>query len=95
MAINKEIKEIVTKDGEGNTWKITMSKMETKTNRFQLSFWFNEKEFSLSKLQSNRSADDTWELLQKIRKTPSQPQTQEVEENAPEVKGRPKKRASK
>ncbi len=91
MALDKDTKEIVAKDGEGNTWKITMSKMETKTNRFELSFWFNEKKFSLSKLQSNRSADDTWELLQKIRKTPGKLEVQEEKGNAPTVKERPKK----
>jgi len=95
MALDKETREIITKDAEGNTWKITMSKMETKTNRFELMFWFNEKKFSLSKLQSNRSADDTWELLQKIKKSGSVPEVVEVKESATAAKERPKKRGTK
>lgn len=93
-------KQLAFVDQEGNTWKLTMSKMATKTNRFQLSFFFNEKEFSLSKLQSNRSAQDTWELIEKLRKTPATASKQEKgkdigeeKENAPTVKERPKKRA--
>lgn len=90
--------EIVNIDPDGNVWKIKMFKMDTKTNRYQLSFFFNEKEFSLSKLQSNRSASDTWELLQKIRKEPPMalaesqelPHIQYAEKQAPRaVKQRP------
>ena len=95
MALDKDIKEIITTDHEGNVWKITMSKMETKTNRFELSFFFNEKEFSLGKLQSNRSAQDTWELLQKIRKTPAKAEAVQPKEIEPAGKERPKKRAAK
>jgi len=99
MALD-ENKQLVFVDQEGNTWKLTMSKMATKTNRFQLSFFFNEKEFSLSKLQSNRSAQDTWELIEKLRKTPAIASKPEIgKETGQEVvspykvKERPKKRA--
>lgn len=83
----KEIKNI---DPEGNTWKISLTKMSTKTNRFQLSFFFNEKEFCLSKLQSNRSAEDIWQLLEKLKKT----QTAQVLPEPKQAKSRPKKRIS-
>lgn len=61
-------REIRKTDDEGNVWRIVMYSLPSKTNRFQLSFFFNEKEFELSKLQSNRSAQDLWDLLSKIRK---------------------------
>lgn len=70
MSLDEEkINEIKTLDEDGNQWKISMTRMETKTNRFKLSFYFNDKEFVLSKLQSNRSAQDTWELLERIKNT--------------------------
>ena len=69
MEINKnETYEIENIDQEGNHWKISMQSVETKSNRWKLSFHFNEKEFVLSKLQTNRSAQDTWELIKKIQK---------------------------
>lgn len=98
MSSPSNFQEIVNVDPEGNIWKIKMFKMDTKTNRYQLSFCFNEKEFSLSKLQSNRSASDTWELLQKIRKSvpaamlayPELPSIEQTEKSAPRpVKQRP------
>lgn len=64
----KQDRLIETIDDEGNLWKIVMYPLCNKTNRFQLSFCFNEKEFLLTKLQSNRYADDLWDLLNKIRK---------------------------
>ena len=60
--------EIKCEDEDGNTWKISMTPLLTKTNRFQLSFFFNEKEFELTKLQSNRSAEDMWDLLSRIKR---------------------------
>ncbi len=42
--------------------------LPNKTNRFQLSFFFNEKEFELAKFQSIKSAQNLWELLSRIRK---------------------------
>lgn len=87
--------EMKTIDQEGNTWKISLSRTTKKTNRFQLSFFFNEKEFSLCKLQSNRSAQDMWELLQKFKKAQTSITTLPTEDNAPKPKERPKKRASK
>lgn len=68
MLNDKSLKEIVSVDPDGNVWRIAMWKMGTKTNRYQLSFFFNDKEFVLSRLQSNRSALDLWELLEKTRK---------------------------
>lgn len=68
---DKENRVIETVDEEGNVWKMVIYPLGSKTNRFQLSFCFNEKEFLLTKLQSNRSADDLWDLLNKIRKGPS------------------------
>jgi hypothetical protein len=64
----KENRVIETVDEDENVWKIVMYPLNNKTNRFQLSFCFNEKEFFLTKLQSNRYADDLWDLLSKIRK---------------------------
>ena len=70
MVFDKSKKhEIKCEDSDGNIWRICMMPMGSKTNRFQLSFFFNEKEFELSKLQSNRSAEDMWDLLSRIRKT--------------------------
>ena len=60
--------EIETIDEEGNSWRLVMYTLPNKTNRFQLSFFFNEKEFELAKLQSIRSAQNLWELLSRIRK---------------------------
>ncbi len=54
------VNEIVSKDVDGNVWKISLVKMKTKTNRFQLSFHFNEKEFDLMKLQSYTAAENIW-----------------------------------
>ena len=68
MAFDKDKREIKTIDEDKNIWRITLTKMETKTNRFQLSFHFNEKEFGLMKLQSNSSAENIWELLEKLKK---------------------------
>lgn len=65
---NERDRLIETIDEDGNVWKIVMYPLNNKTNRFQLSFCFNEKEFLLTKLQSNRYADDLWDLLNKIRK---------------------------
>jgi len=89
MSFDKNIpREMQTIDSCGNVWKLSLTKMETKTNRYQLSFFFNDKEFGLSKLQSNRTADDIWQLLQSIKKDSA---TQsEAEEEKPV--GRPKKR---
>lgn len=70
MALDGSVNEIKSVDDEGNIWLIKLSKMGTKTNRWQLSFFFNEKEFSLSKIQSNQSAQNMWELLQKLRVSP-------------------------
>lgn len=76
---NKENRqEIKNIDSEGNTWRIVMYPLPGKTNRFQLSFCFNEKEFELTKLQSHRSAQDLWDLLGKIRK--SKPESEEDKE---------------
>ena len=73
-----EPKEISTIDSAGNIWKISMRKMEAKTNRFQLSFFFNDKEFGLSKLQSNRSALNMWDLLERIDKAPKDDQREQL-----------------
>jgi hypothetical protein len=64
----KENRLIETMDQEGNIWKLVMYPIKNKTNRYQLSFCFNEKEFLLTKLQSNRYAEDLWDLINKIRK---------------------------
>lgn len=62
--------EMKTEDNEGNVWAIKLHKYPETTNRWQLSFFFNEKEFSLMKPQNNQAAQSIWELLQKIRMTP-------------------------
>ncbi len=60
--------EFVNIDEEGNVWKLAMYQLASKTNRHQLSFFFNEKEFELGKFQSSRSAMDMWHLLCLLRK---------------------------
>jgi hypothetical protein len=98
---NLEIsQEISTKDQDGNLWMMKLSKPDTKTNRWQLSFFFNDKEFSLAKPQNNQSAQNFWELIQKTRFLPKIENKIEEEEEQEEIqvskyKERPKKRALK
>jgi hypothetical protein len=66
--MSKDRREIVGIDPAGNTWKIFMETMPTKTNRYKLCFTFNQKEYLLTKLHTNRAADDTWELIQSLNK---------------------------
>lgn len=101
MAIDSTVNDIKAVDDEGNIWLIRLSKMGTKTNRWQLSFFFNEKEFSLSKLQSNQAAQNIWELLQKLRVTPPKKKEEEkqtmnhIEDPKEKSKSRPTKRNKK
>lgn len=59
--------EISTKDKDGNLWMMKLSKADSKTNRWQLSFFFNDKEFSLAKPQNNQVAQNFWELIEKTK----------------------------
>lgn len=99
MALDGSVNEIKSVDDEGNIWLIKLSKMGTKTNRWQLSFFFNEKEFSLSKIQSNQSAQNMWELLQKLRVSPPKEKKEEQPLNSipstKTAKPRPTKRTKK
>lgn len=92
-------KEIATTDKEGNSWKLRLTQDPKKTNRFIFSFFLNEKEFCLSKIQNKRTADMTWELLDKIRKTPQESvkggETGEESVDTHKIDSKPKKRASK
>lgn len=62
--------EISTTDNDGNVWAMKLSKTDGKTNRWQLSFFFNDKEFNLAKPQNNQSAQNFWELILKSRVKP-------------------------
>ncbi len=91
--------EISTTDQDGNLWMMKLSKPDAKTNRWQLSFFFNDKEFSLAKPQNNQSAQNFWELIQKTRFTPkivNKIEEEQLEEiPVSKYKERPKKRAVK
>ena len=69
--VEKPERVMETIDSEGNLWRIVL--YQIRFNRFQLSFYFNDKEFLLSKLQSIRSADDIWDLLCRIKKSGGNP----------------------
>ncbi len=104
MSLKLDYQEIINNDPCGNMWKIALYKMDTKSNRFQLSFFFNEKEFPLCKLQSNRSASDLWELVESLRKSEQATLTPETPVEAtnatespismPKTKERPKRRVA-
>lgn len=90
--------EMKTQDDEGNIWSIKLQKYPETTNRWQLSFFFNEKEFSLMKPQNNQAAQSIWELLQRIRITPkSIMEIEETEKKSSKnvFKTRPTKRTTK
>lgn len=96
--------EITTKDQDGNLWMMKLNKPDSKTNRWQLSFFFNDKEFSLAKPQNNQAASNYWELIQKTRIIPKIENQieneEEVKEEIEEIsvskyKERPRKRTAK
>lgn len=91
-------KELSTKDKDGNSWKISLTQDPKKTNRFIFSFFFNGREFCLSKIQNKRTADMTWELLDQLSKKASTIESEQKNDSKAELDAKepqkPKKRAS-
>ena len=91
-------KEISTKDKDGNSWQLCLTQDPKKTNRFIFSFFFNGREFCLSKIQNKRTADMTWELLDQLSKRGSTIDLKQKDESKPDQNPKespkPKKRPS-
>lgn len=91
-------KEISTKDKDGNSWQLCLTQDPKKTNRFIFSFFFNGREFCLSKIQNKRTADMTWELLDQLSKRGSTIDLKEKDDSKSSSKSKedpkPKKRLS-
>ncbi len=63
-----ESKKIEGKDQGGNAWKIALERLPTKSNRYKLSIYFNNKEYIVARHQTVRSALDSWELIESLNK---------------------------
>lgn len=90
--------KLKTVDKDGNEWTITLKKDESvnhKNNRWTLFFSFNEKEFALFRPQNNQAAQNTWELILKLKKNEKIENCIEKLEEKESKKERPKKRTLK
>lgn len=61
-------KKFICKDEHGNIMRLVLEPQEKYTTRYDLKYYFNDKEFKLFHFPSWRDASTMWDLLKLISK---------------------------